>query len=222
MPPHDRSLIVRLLVLAALMGVGAVASAHVRRTEAVRLREPLEAFPLAFDGWRGREQPALAPNVVEALGADAYLEREYRNDGASVGLFIGYYASQRQGDSVHSPLNCLPGSGWSAVEADYLDVPRGPDQAAAQVNVRRLRVRRGSDDALVLYWYQSRGRVVANEYWNKAYLMYDAVRLNRTDAALIRVFSMIDERTGGVRRAEADLVTFVRAMFPLLDRHLPK
>ncbi len=33
-----------------------------------------------------------------------------------VGLYVGYYASQRQGDTIHSPQNCLPGAGWQPVE----------------------------------------------------------------------------------------------------------
>lgn len=214
-----RALTTRLLLLAALMGVTAAAAAHVRQPRDMPVLQPLETFPLAVDGWRGREQPALAPDVLAVLGADDHLDRRYTADAAEVGLFIGYYGSQRQGDSVHSPLNCLPGTGWIPVETGYLAVPRG--EGGERVTLRRLRVRRGSDEALVLYWYQSRGRVVANEYWSKAYLMYDAVRRNRTDTALVRVFSLIDEGAGGAARAERDLVSFVRSMLPLLDRHLP-
>ena len=50
------------------------------------------------------------------LGVDDYLSRAYyRADGAVVGLYMGYYGSQRQGDTIHSPLNCLPGAGWEPV-----------------------------------------------------------------------------------------------------------
>ena len=48
-------------------------------------------------------------------------------------------------------------------------------------------IQKGLDRQLVLYWYQSHGRVVASEYWGKFYLVRDAVRMNRTDAALVRV-----------------------------------
>ena len=209
----------RLFVLAALMGATAVAAATATRTEAVPSRESLAGFPLEVDGWRGREQPALSTDVLAELGADEYLDRSYTNGAASVGLYVGYYASQRQGDSVHSPLNCLPGTGWVPIESTYLDVPRGGNGV---MTVRRLRVRRGSDEALVLYWYQSRGRVIANDYLSKAYLMYDAMRLNRTDTALVRVFSMVDERAGGVAHAEDALVSFLGPVVPLLDRYLPE
>jgi len=212
----------RLFVLAALMGATAVAAATATRTEAVPSRESLAGFPLEVDGWHGREQPALPADVLAELGADEYLDRSYTNGAAAVGLYVGYYASQRQGDSVHSPLNCLPGTGWVPIESGYLDVPRGGGGGDGLVTVRRLRVRRGSDDALVLYWYHSRGRVIANDYLSKAYLMYDAIRLNRTDTALVRIFSMVDERAGGVVRAEDALVSFLGPVVPLLDRYLPE
>ena len=221
MRPRDRALSVRLLVLAALMGGTAAAAAHLGHTRPLPPREALSSFPLALDGWEGREQPALAPDELAALGADDYLDRRYARGTSSVALYVGYYASQRQGDSVHSPLNCLPGTGWMPVETGYLTLPRGGG-TGRDVAVRRLRVRRGSDEALVLYWYQSRGRIVANEYWSKAYLMYDAVRRSRTDTALVRAFTMIDEAAGGVPRAERDVVSFVRSALPLLDRHLPQ
>ena len=46
---------------------------------------------------------------------------------------------------------------------------------------------------LVLYWYQSHGRVIASEYWGKIYMVTDAIRLNRTDAALVRVLHLGDQ-----------------------------
>ena len=214
------ALTARLLVLALLMAGTSATAARMSRPDAAPAHEPLAAFPLAVEGWRGRDLPAPPPDPGAAgAGADEAIDRHYIDGASAVALYVGYYASQRQGDSVHSPLNCLPGTGWVPIESDYLAVPRGA--AGERVTVRRLRVRRGSDEALVLYWYQGRGRVVASEYWSKAYLMYDAARRGRTDTALVRVFSLVDERTDGVRRAERDLVAFVRAALPLLDRLLP-
>ncbi len=53
--------------------------------------------------------------------------------------------------------------------------------------VNRFVIQRGLDKQVVIYWYQSHGRVVASEYWGKIYTVVDAIRLNRTDAAMIRV-----------------------------------
>ncbi len=58
---------------------------------------------------------------------------------------------------------------------------------AQPILVNRYIVARGSNQSVVLYWYQSRSRVVASEYSAKVYTVMDAVRFNRTDTALVRV-----------------------------------
>jgi EpsI family protein len=213
----------RLTVLAAVLAMTALASGYAGRTEAAHAAASLASLPRVIDGWRGLDRPELPADELAALGVDAHVDRSYRRAGAAVGLYVGYYGSQRQGDTVHSPMNCLPGTGWAPVESGTvtLTVPRGPSGVAAPISVRRLRVQRGTDEALVLYWYQSRGRVTASDYWSKAYLMYDAIRLNRTDTALVRVFSMVDGVDGGPARAQHDVTAFVRSLMPVLDRHLP-
>jgi EpsI family protein len=49
----------------------------------------------------------------------------------------------------------------------------------------------GENRQFVIYWYQAHGRSVANEYLAKIYLVTDAMRLNRTDGALVRVITPI-------------------------------
>jgi EpsI family protein len=83
-------------------------------------------------------------------------------------------------------------------------------------------IQKGLDRQLVLYWYQSHGRVVANEYWNKLYLLEDAVRLNRTDAALVRVIAPIaPDVNDAEERAEVAATRFVQTLFPHLSHYLP-
>jgi EpsI family protein len=126
--------------------------------------------------------------------------------------------SQREGDTMHSPMNCLPGSGWQPVQSGHITVltEGGPRE------INRYIVEKSGEELLVLYWYQSHGRVVASEYWGKIYMVLDAVRLNRTDAALVRVVVPISHLDpAGEKTAETLGTGFVRAMFPLLDRHVP-
>jgi EpsI family protein len=138
-------------------------------------------------------------------------------------LYIGYYESQRQGDTIHSPLNCLPGSGWEPVSKSYVSIPvEAGSHASANILVNQYVIQKGLDRQVVLYWYQSHGRVVANEYRSKIFMVYDAVRLNRSDAALVRVVSpVIGGDPGAEARAGDRAVAFVKTMFPLLDRYLP-
>jgi EpsI family protein len=83
-------------------------------------------------------------------------------------------------------------------------------------------IEKGLDRQVVLYWYQSHGRVVASEYWGKIYTVVDAVRLNRSDGALVRLVVPIASATPEAQaKAEASAVAFAQALFPQLGRYLP-
>lgn len=216
-------MIARIVILTTALLCGAGYARTASRMEQVPPRTPLGQLPLEIGAWRGQDSKPFAPDILAVLGVDEYVNRVYESERSYASLYIGYYGSQRQGDTIHSPLNCLPGSGWEPLSKSYLAIPVTIDeQTERQVIVNRYVVQKGLDQYVVLYWYQSHGRVVANEYRSKAFMVYDAFRLNRTDAALVRVMS---RRIGSGPRAETDAgaraVAFVQAMFPLLDTFLP-
>jgi len=214
----------RIAILTICLTISAVFVARASRTEEVPPRESLSRLPLNLGKWTGREATPFEPEILAVLGVDEYVSRVYASGTSSAGLYIGYYQSQRQGDTIHSPLNCLPGAGWEPLSRTYLPVavasrPGGPSQ---DVTVNKYVIRKGLERQVVLYWYQSHGRVVANEYRSKVLMVYDAVRLNRTDAALVRVVLPIRGTDPGAEEmATAEAVDFVKAMFPTLDRYLP-
>ncbi len=188
--------------------------------ERVPLRQPLTEMSNRMGRWIGREAPPLTDSVLDVLGVDEYVNRYYQASADDlVSLYIGYYESQRNGDTIHSPMNCLPGAGWLPMETSYVDiaVPARPEP----IRVKRVLIQKGLDKQVVLYWYHSHGRVVGNEYWSKAYMVYDAVRLNRSDAALVRVVTPVGLSEAGERAADARAVEFVQALFETLDQHLP-
>jgi EpsI family protein len=129
-------------------------------------------------------------------------------------VYVGYYASQRQGDTIHSPQNCLPGAGWRPVETGVAGLHVGD----RTVPVNQFVIQKGLDRQVVFYWYQGRGRVIANEYQNKAFLMLDAARLHRTNGGLVRMMAPIVSTPDA---AKAELSVFAALLFPQLDRHLP-
>jgi EpsI family protein len=210
----------RSLVLVACFAAAGVLVHSARRAEAHVARQPLTAVPLAIDRWIGRASPALDSRVLAALGSDEYVDRVYVADrDVPLGLFVGYYATQRQGDTMHSPLNCLPGDGWTPVTHTTIEIPRG---AGAVARVNRYVIEKGAERQLVLYWYQGRGRIVAGEYAAKAYLVLDAIRRSRTDGALVRVISPITGAGADAERsAEGRAVAFATAMLPMLAPSLP-
>jgi EpsI family protein len=219
-----RLMLLRIVILSSCLLLGAAYIATASKTETVPPRSPLATFPFKVGAWSGENRPDFAPDILAVLGVDEYLTRLYASpNGRVADLYIGYYESQRQGDSIHSPMNCLPGAGWSPLSRDYLPVAV-QDATGAQrtVTVNRYVIEKGLDQQIVLYWYQSHGRVVANEYRSKVLMVYDAVRLNRSDAALVRVITpRMSSAPAEEAAATAAAVDFVKSMFPLLDRYLP-
>ena len=214
----------RIAILTIVLTLSAVFVARASKTEQVPPRESLSHLSYNLGQWTGRDATPFEPDILAVLGVDEYVSRFYYSGKSSVGLYIGYYHSQRQGDTIHSPLNCLPGAGWEPVSRTYLPVtvstrPDGPTQ---DVTINKYVIRKGLERQVVLYWYQSHGRIVANEYRSKVLMVYDAVRLNRTDAALVRVVLPIAGTDAGAEEAAtAQAVDFVKAMFPTLERYLP-
>lgn len=204
----------RAAIVLVLLSVTGLFGSLTGSAETVVPREPLAALPLDVGDWHGQEAP-LAEEVLTQLGADDYVNRQYARSGAApIGLYVAYYASQRQGDMIHSPQNCLPGAGWIPLEASIANLRVGE----GAISVNHYVIQNGLDRQAVFYWYQGRGRVVANEYQNKALLMLDAARLHRTNGGLVRVIAPI---TSTAEAATAELSAFTRLLFPYLDGHLP-
>jgi EpsI family protein len=179
----------------------------------------LVTFPKQIGDWRARDL-SLTPGELGVLGPGEFLLRDYlrRSDEPSVNLFIAFFPSQRTGDTIHSPQNCLPGSGWTPLESERISVRR---KDGATISINRYIVARGADSDLVFYWYQARGRVTPSEYWAKIFLVIDAIRMNRTDGALIRVATPI-RGPEGEGAAESEALTFVHQIIPLLDAYIPR
>ncbi len=215
---------IRVLTVALCLLAGWMYLSRASQAEVLPYREPLANLPLSIEDRTGRNARPFDKAIVDVLGVDDYLVRTYYQRGSMpIGLYVGFYASQRQGDTIHSPLNCLPGAGWQPVEQGrtIVTVRQSPASATTRsIEVNRVVIGKGLERQLVLYWYQSRDRVVASEYWGKIYTVLDAVKYNRTDAALVRVVIPIPDASFA-NAANAQGIQFVQALFPLLERHLP-
>ena len=122
---------------------------------------------------------------MSVLRATDYLLRNYRiGQRQTANLYIGYYATQRDGASYHSPLNCLPGAGWNMIDPAMITIslPNGQSFLA-----NKYVIENGGHRELMIYWYQGRGRMITSEYWGKIYTVLDSVRIRRSDAAMVRV-----------------------------------
>jgi EpsI family protein len=188
------------------------------RSELVPSVAPLSTLPAAFGDWKMVLEQPLEPEVAAVLNADDTLTRVYVHgpQAQTASLFVAFFKTQRTGQAPHSPKNCLPGSGWAPVESGMQAV-QVPGRAE-KIVLNRYTVSRGSDQTVVLYWYQSHGRVIAREMMAKIWLVADAIRYRRSDTALVRV-------TVPVRNSRPDMAAetadqFVQALFPALSAHL--
>jgi EpsI family protein len=217
-------MVLRIFITSAILLAAAGYRIYAMDAEVTPLRQSLDTLPRQIDRWRGRDDVPFDKEIVDELGVDEYVIRAYQNDREPlISLYVGYYQSQRQGDTIHSPLNCLPGAGWLPVKQDRATIMvRGADGQPQAITVNEFVIQKGLQRQYVLYWYQSHGRVVASEYTSKMYMVADAIRLNRTDAALVRVITPIAgeqpaDETGAARRAQE----FVRELFPTLTPIIP-
>jgi EpsI family protein len=186
------------------------------RPEFVPVSRPLAEVPKRLGSWSMLEEGVVEPEIQEVLKADDLLNRIYGNGGSVASLFVAGFKTQRNGKTPHSPKNCLPGSGWTPLNSSEMTIDVG---RARPLTVNRYVVTSGERRQLVLYWYQSRDRSVASEYKAKFWVMVDAIRLNRTDTALIRVVVPIVNNNENA--AEKSAVEFVQASFGAVLEHLP-
>lgn len=189
------------------------------REEVLPNHASLRDFPLSLGDWHGKDLQ-MSTEVLEVLGPGDFLLRDYfsASHRRATNLFIAFFPSQRKGDTIHSPKNCLPGSGWVPVESTRMWIG---GQDGHKIEVNRYLVEKGSDRALVLYWYQAHGRVTPSEYKAKYHLVADAIRMNRSDGALIRISTPL-KNDESIPEAETRIIRFAQMVEPLLDSYAPK
>jgi EpsI family protein len=205
------------VVLTLILLVGVLVNTWSYLGEAHVERKDLKDFPQSLGTWRrtGKDQP-IDDETMKVLRASDYLMRDFsKPDGQSANLYVAYYATQRTGATYHSPLNCLPGSGWTLSEPAKATIVL-PDGTSFVAN--KYVIKTGDSKSLMIYWYQGRGRSVASEYWGKIYTVLDSVRLRRSDGALVRVTVPI---ANSEAVAEQTAVEFASAASSVLPQFVP-
>jgi EpsI family protein len=205
------------LMIAVLVGA-TTGMAYLSHGEATPPARPLSEFPAQVGGYTTGANWPLDKATIDLLGVTDYVNRGYVSKSQGlITLYIGYFRSQRTGATIHSPKNCLPGAGWTPMKASVYQLSLDDGR---KVPVNLYIVRKDLDEQLVLYWYQAHGRVVASEYWGKFYLVYDAMRLNRTDAALVRITAPI--YNGDEEQARTRVLAFAKQITSDVDQIIPR
>jgi EpsI family protein len=220
----------RFWVICLLLGAAAALMRLRGDVDRAPKGEPLSRLSMSIGGWQGREIP-LDGYVLDVLGQGVFLNRTYlpvqegrqhnqlkqEHDNGPIGLFIGYFPTQRTGQAIHSPQNCLPGAGWNF---DSKGVTELTDSEGKHYRVGAYLISNGKDRDEVLYWYRSHGRSIASDYAAKWYTLTDSILHNRTDAALIRVITPLQQGETP-RDAEQRAVSFAEQMNPMLSTYIP-
>jgi EpsI family protein len=203
-----------VLLCTALLLVARSSVEHVPEHQA------LDAFPYRIGNLQGKNVP-IDQSVSDILGPGQFLDRQFSSPLLAeppVELFVAYYPSQRTGDTIHSPQNCLPGSGWTPLQTGLIQIPATDGRT---ITANRYIVGKGMDRILVLYWYQAHGRTTPSEYWAKIHLVTDAIKLNRTDGALVRIAVPIPN-SADLSQIEARAVQFAQPVLQQLDAFIPR
>ena len=211
--PFSSSVLIVVLVIG-----GVFINWFERRGEAEVQRKPLAELPQTLGDWRQKGDEMRFGEATESvLRVTDYTQREYLlPDNRSGNLYVGYYASQRSGATYHSPQNCLPGAGWTMREPEIIEIklPNGKTFTA-----NRYRVENGVYDAIMIYWYQGRGRTEASEYRDKINTVWDSVTRRRTDGAMVRVMTSVGNDEP---RAAKDAVDLSAQLADQLDEFIPR
>jgi EpsI family protein len=220
--------VLKPLVVAAVLATNFYVYHWYARAQVIPARRPFAAFPSEVGDWRCTQRERMDEETLTNLGASDYLICEFRRaePPARVGVYFGYHETQVREEgggagenSIHPPKHCLPGSGWDIIahEVVSLDLAGLPQQPAS---VNRLVIAKGDLREVVYYWYQTQGRVVAEDWRKIVYLSWDRARQHRTDGALVRFTAPIFQKN----EAEADqqIRELAASLVPQLGAYIPE
>ncbi|HXD47938.1 MAG TPA: EpsI family protein [Gemmatimonadaceae bacterium] len=190
-------------VPAAILLGGCALLARSRAQRAMPLRAPIANVLAAYPGYTV-QRSEISADERRVAGMTDYVARSYLVDTTlAFTTLVSYYDRQAQGRTIHSPRNCLPGAGWEIVRSGTTDV----QTAAGTSIVNRDVLKNRGDAALVYYWYQGRGRIVASEYAVKWNLLRDAALLGHSEEALVRIVVPLRGGNGRLDDSSAALVS---------------
>ena len=217
-PTNRTPSIARLLILLILFGATFYLLQGVSCTVRTPIQQPLSGFPLQLNEWKTFSSQKSSDAVIKMLGVDDYIEYNYANpEGRTLNFYAAFYESVGTGGGYHSPKNCIPGGGWGIDSSKTIEVH--PANGKPPVMVSAMLIRNRNEYQVVVYWYQNRGRIIASEYWEKIYLVLDAILMKRRDGTFIRLMAPV--RDGNIAQTEQLLQQFAAFTMAELEHFLP-
>lgn len=201
-------------ILAGIFGSGMAEE----RAEIIPDHPSFATFPAQIGSWHATEQ-GLSAEVLNSLQLTDYWLADYttQESPAPVNLYIAYYATQHIGSSTHTPSHCIPGGGWQVESKTVIPVAL---DSGITIPVTRMLIRKADAAQIVYFWFDERGRIITESSYTKWYLFIDAITMNRSDGALVRLVTPLAE-TEKPEDADARLRSFMNLLQPSLKAFIP-
>ncbi len=217
-PAVEKIALPRVLLVLALLACTFFLLQNVSGTRRTPIKQPLAKFPVTLGDWQAKSSRESSEAVIKLLGVDDYIEYNYASpNGQTVNFYAAFYESVGTGGGYHSPKNCIPGGGWGIEAVKTVTIQ--PKGSQVPVTVAEMIIRNRNEYQVVMYWYQNRGRIISSEYWEKFYLVLDAILKKRRDGTFVRL--MAPAPNGDIPQAEKVLESFAAQVVTELDNFLP-
>ena len=208
----------RTIIASGLMILTMLCLTYIGHGENTQPYQSFSTFPKRIGDWVGEEQ-YFDQKIYEILGVDDSIFCDFFSpDNRQIELYVGFYQSQREGELIHSPKNCMPGAGWNFVKTKKASIGLGGFNNKT-ILINDILLQKGREKQIMFYWFQGRGRYIASEYAQKIYLVLDSITKRRTDEAFVRIIApVIDDNEKETRRY---LNNFTKLLIPVLEEYLP-
>jgi len=204
----------RIAVVIALFSLTFAGLQFSQTVREVPIKQPLSGFPVEIGDWKFARKSFFSAPVIEMLGVADYISYDYaEGNGGWLNLYISYFTAVGVTGGYHSPQNCLPGGGWNIASVEDVALAMGGQ-------IKKVLVQKGGEQQVVLYWFQNRGRIIASEYWEKIYLVLDAVFKQRRDGSFIRIIGQLP-KGGDKDKFTQEMVDFANKTVELAAQYIP-
>jgi len=205
-----------VLVLFALTFWAIQSSGSVTETP---IKKSLSEFPKQIGDFKYVDNIYFSDGIINMLGVDDYISYDYvGKNGRRVNLYVSYFGAVGVTGSYHSPKNCLPGGGWNVIHSESIALKNSMN-GGSRGKIQKVIIQKGDEQQVVLYWFHNRGRIIASEYWEKIYLVLDALFKGRRDGSFIRI--MGDTQKGDTGASVDELIDFAGNVATVLDDFIP-
>lgn len=208
------NMVFRFVVLVVLLaGTGLFTRFH--QNQVIALAKPFAEFPIAHASWRMAGQSNLSDNVIKVLLPTDYLARRYvSSDGIGVDMYLSFFDGGPDSGRIHSPKNCLPGSGWSEMSSEPIVMELGGEK----VNLVRAVYAHGETRELIYYWFAMQGKTMTDEFSLKLAEITGSMFHQRRDQSFVRI--SVQTRSS-IEDSQRSIEVFLRDFYPLIRDYLP-